>query len=66
MESPRTVKEVQRLTGCMAALGRFLSRSADKSLTFFRTLKRKTFEWARLNQPFNSSSNICKPCREKH
>lgn len=45
MESPRTVKEVQRLTGCMAALGRFLSRSADKSLTFFRTLKRQTFEW---------------------
>lgn len=36
MKSSRTVKEVQRLTGCMAALGRFLSRSADKSLYFFK------------------------------
>ncbi|XP_048493195.1 uncharacterized protein LOC125493730 [Beta vulgaris subsp. vulgaris] len=45
MKSPRTVKEVQRLTGCMAALGRFLSRSADKSLHFFQALKQATFEW---------------------
>ena len=29
----------------MAALGRFLSRSADKSLAFFRVLKRATFNW---------------------
>ena len=29
----------------MAALGRFLSRSADKSLAFFRVLKRATFKW---------------------
>ncbi|XP_021867538.2 uncharacterized protein [Spinacia oleracea] len=30
MSSPKTVKEVQRLTGCLAALGRFLSRAGDK------------------------------------
>ncbi|XP_048493008.1 uncharacterized protein LOC125493585 [Beta vulgaris subsp. vulgaris] len=31
----------------MAALGRFLFRSADKSLHFFRALKQSTFEWDR-------------------
>ena len=35
MQSPRTVKEVQKLTGCLAALGRFFSRSGDKCLHFF-------------------------------
>ncbi|XP_057521634.1 uncharacterized protein LOC130801774 [Amaranthus tricolor] len=30
MRSPTSVKEVQKLTGCLAALGRFLSKSADK------------------------------------
>ncbi|XP_048492941.1 uncharacterized protein LOC125493531 [Beta vulgaris subsp. vulgaris] len=45
MKSPRNVREVQRLTGCLATLGRFLSRSADKSLFFFKALKRKEFTW---------------------
>ncbi|XP_021733078.1 uncharacterized protein LOC110699873 [Chenopodium quinoa] len=37
--------EVKRLTGCLAALGSFLSRSADKSLSFFKALKRPKFLW---------------------
>src|SRR6187397_1632047 len=46
MQSPHTVKEVQKLTGCLAALGRFLSRSGDKCLYFFQAIKKKTrFEW---------------------
>jgi len=46
MQSPTTVKEVQRLTGCIAALGRFMSRLADKCLPFFKVLKKKTpFGW---------------------
>lgn len=45
MSSPRTVKEVQRLTRCLEALDRFLSRSADKSPMFFKSLKRKEFKW---------------------
>lgn len=32
MNSPQKVKEVQRLTRCLAALGRFLSRSGDKNI----------------------------------
>lgn len=47
MSSPRNVREVQRLTGCLAALGRFISHLADKSLLFFKALKRKEFEWWR-------------------
>ena len=39
MASPRTVKEVQKLTGRIAALNRFVSRATDKCLPFFETLK---------------------------
>ena len=37
--SPRTVKEVQKLTGRIAALNRFVSKATDKCLPFFKTLK---------------------------
>ena len=40
MEPPRSTKDVQRLMGRMAALGRFLSRSAEKGLPFFKILRR--------------------------
>ena len=40
MASPRTIKEVQNLTGKIAALNRFVSRVTDKCLPFFKTLKR--------------------------
>src|SRR6185437_13350737 len=46
MKSPRIVMEAQRQTGCLAALGRFLSRSGDKCLYFFQAIRKKTrFEW---------------------
>nr|XP_016442638.1 PREDICTED: uncharacterized protein LOC107768046 [Nicotiana tabacum] len=39
-------KEVQRLTGRISALGRFISRSSEKSFKFFLVLKKKNqFEW---------------------
>ena len=44
MKSPKSVKEVQKLTGCVVALGRFMSKSADKCSRFFRTLKQSKFE----------------------
>nr|GFC65646.1 reverse transcriptase domain-containing protein [Tanacetum cinerariifolium] len=47
--SPRTMKEVQSLNGKLAGLNRFLSKSADKSLLLFKTLKKCTkkgdFRW---------------------
>jgi hypothetical protein len=43
---PRNLKEMQRLTGCMAALGRFIARSGEKALPFFKPMKRTgKFEW---------------------
>ncbi|XP_057418426.1 uncharacterized protein LOC130712618 [Lotus japonicus] len=46
MKSPSNVKEVQRLTGRIAALSLFLPHSGDKSAPFFKCLKKNaTFEW---------------------
>ena len=39
MASSRTVKVVQKLTGRIAALNKFVSRATDKCLPFFKTLK---------------------------
>ena len=45
-DAPATVKDVQKLTGCMAALNRFLSRLGERGLPFFKLLKRHDkFEW---------------------
>uniref|UniRef100_A0A2N9GDN4 Reverse transcriptase domain-containing protein n=1 Tax=Fagus sylvatica TaxID=28930 RepID=A0A2N9GDN4_FAGSY len=44
MQPPRNIKETQGLTGRIAALNRFVSRSTDKCLPFFKAL-RKAFEW---------------------
>ncbi|KAL0448442.1 UNVERIFIED_CONTAM: hypothetical protein Slati_1400600 [Sesamum latifolium] len=46
MKAPTNVNEVQRLTGRIAALSRFISKAAEKSLPFFKVLRKaKTFEW---------------------
>jgi hypothetical protein len=39
MKPPKSVKDIQKLTGCMAALSRFISRLGDKGLPFFKLLK---------------------------
>ena len=44
MSLPKTIKEVQSLTGRVAALNRFVSKATDKCLPFFKTLKR-AFVW---------------------
>jgi hypothetical protein len=46
MESPRSQKKVQRLTGCKAALSRFISRLGEKGLPFYKLLKKvDKFQW---------------------
>ena len=43
---PQNPKEVQRLTGMIAALNSFISRSADKCRPFFLLMNKwKGFEW---------------------
>ena len=44
IEPPKNIKEVQSLTGQVAALNRFVSKATDKCLPFFKVLK-KAFEW---------------------
>ena len=40
MPSPSGIKEVQRLTGRITALSRFISRASDKCQPFFQVLKK--------------------------
>jgi len=42
MKCPTIVKEVRKHIGCIAKLGRFMSRSTKKCLPFFKVLKKKT------------------------
>ena len=44
MPSPSNIKEVQRLTGRIAALSRFVSRANDKCQPFFQVLE-KAIQW---------------------
>ena len=46
MGPPKNVKDIQKLTDCMAALSRFISRLGEKGLPFFKLLKAsKNFSW---------------------
>ena len=46
LQPPQNPKEVQRLTGIMAALNRFISRSTDRCRPFFLLMNKwKGFEW---------------------
>jgi hypothetical protein len=46
MSPPRCVKDVQKLTGSMTALNRFISRVGEKGLPFFKLLKKTgKFKW---------------------
>ena len=44
MEPPKNIKEFQSLTGRVAALNRFVSKTTDKRLLFFKILN-KAFKW---------------------
>ncbi|KAL0402573.1 UNVERIFIED_CONTAM: hypothetical protein Slati_4287200 [Sesamum latifolium] len=46
MGPPTNINEVQRLTGRIVALNQFISKSVEKGLPFFKTLRKvKNFEW---------------------
>jgi len=46
MRPPKNVKDIQKLTGCMAALSRFISKLEGKGLPFFKLLKAsEKFSW---------------------
>jgi hypothetical protein len=46
MKRPERVHDVQKLTGCLAALSRFISRLGEKALPLYRLMKKSDkFEW---------------------
>ncbi|GJT38692.1 reverse transcriptase domain-containing protein [Tanacetum coccineum] len=49
LDQPRTLKDIQSLNGKLAALSRFLSKGAERSLAFFKVLKgckdKKSIQW---------------------
>ena len=46
IEAPKRIKDVRRLTGCVAVMSRFISKSAERALPFFKILKKAgPMEW---------------------
>jgi dsDNA-binding SOS-regulon protein len=46
MKAPTCIKDVQKLTGCMAALNRFITKLEERGLPFFKLLKhQEKFVW---------------------
>jgi dsDNA-binding SOS-regulon protein len=46
MKAPTCIKDVQKLTGCMAALNKFISKLGERGLSFFKLLKhQEKFVW---------------------
>ena len=42
LKKPEELKDVQQLTGCIAALSRFISRLGEKAIPLYRLLKNQT------------------------
>ena len=40
IEAPKQIKDVRRLTGSVAAMSQFISKSAERALPFFKILKK--------------------------
>ena len=46
LDIPKDLKQIQKLTGCVAALSRFISRLGEKALPLYRLLRRtEHYEW---------------------
>ena len=46
MKLPARLKDVQKFTGCLASLSRFVSRLGEKALPLYQLMKKsKTFVW---------------------
>ena len=46
MEVPTRLLDVQKFTGCLASISRFISRLGEKALPLYQLMKKTTFfEW---------------------
>lgn len=41
MSLPQTLKEMQKLAGCVTSLGRFIAKLGEHALPFFKLMKKK-------------------------
>ena len=57
LRTPRNPKEVQKLTGIVAALNRFVSRSADRCRPFFLLIKKLKNLSGQKNVPRHSNNS---------
>ena len=65
MPPPSGIKEVQHLTGRIAALSRFVSKASDKRQPFFQVLK-KAFQWdTKCEEAFSAFSTSAVLVRDK-
>jgi hypothetical protein len=70
MQDPVSVKDVQKLTGRVAALNRFIPKAAEISLPFFQVLRSaKNFQWSepqkrafqKLKDYLSNMTKLCPP-----
>src|ERR1041385_3766939 len=48
MKPPQKLRDVQKLTGCLAALSRFISRLGEKALPLYQLMKKSSnFKWTK-------------------
>jgi hypothetical protein len=46
MERPTRLRDIQKFTGCLASISRFISRMGEKALPLYHLMKKTThFEW---------------------
>ena len=47
MRQPRSIKDIQKFTGCLASLSRFINRLGEKALPLYQLLKKTDkFVWS--------------------
>src|SRR6266540_999862 len=75
INSPTALKDVQKLTGCMAALSRFVSRLGEWATPFYKLLKKQDkFQWtSKAQQAFDELKEFLTnppcwshPCLKNH
>jgi dsDNA-binding SOS-regulon protein len=73
-KAPTCIKDVQKLTGCMAALNRFISKLGERGLPFFKLLKhQEKFAWtpeadqalAQLKDFLSKPPVLTAPCKKE-
>jgi dsDNA-binding SOS-regulon protein len=74
MKAPTCIKYVQKLTGCMAALNRFISKLGERGLPFFKLRKhQEKFVWttevdqalAQLKEFLSKPPVLTAPCKKE-